>query len=79
MNAEKDMSGRVNVVLPDEVYELVKNLAETERRSQSQMTAILVEEALAARGMRSGKEPPPQPEKTAKGSSGSKRRGKAGE
>ncbi len=62
MNAEKDMSGRVNVVLPDEVYELVKDLAETERRSQSQMTAILVEEALAARGMLPGKEPPPAPE-----------------
>lgn len=60
MYAENDMSGRVNVVLPDEVYEVVKDLAETERRSQSQMTAILVEEALAARGVLSGKEPPPQ-------------------
>lgn len=43
------MSGRVNVVLPDEVYETVKNLAGTERRSQSQMAAILIEEALEAR------------------------------
>lgn len=79
MNAEKDMSGRVNVVLPDEVYELVKNLAETERRSQSQMTAILVEEALAARGMPPEKEPHTQPGGDAKGSSDSKRKGKAGE
>ncbi|KYC36376.1 hypothetical protein WA1_42460 [Scytonema hofmannii PCC 7110] len=45
------MSGRVNVVLPDEVYELVKSLATGERRSQSQMTAILVEEALQARNL----------------------------
>lgn len=77
MNAENNMSGRVNVVLPDEVYELVKNLAKTERRSQSQMTAILVEEALAARGALTGKQPtldPPQQEKSAQG----KRRGKAG-
>jgi hypothetical protein len=49
MNTDNTMSGRVNVVLPDEVYETVKNLAGTERRSQSQMAAILIEEALEAR------------------------------
>jgi len=58
MNADENMSGRVNVVLLDEIYELIKDLAESERRSQSQMTAILVEEALIARGMLPEKHPP---------------------
>lgn len=49
MNTDNTMSGRINVVLPDEVYETVKNLAGTERRSQSQMAAILIEEALESR------------------------------
>lgn len=51
MNKNDDMSGRVNVVLPDEIYELIKDLAEAERRSQSQMAAILIEEALKARNL----------------------------
>jgi hypothetical protein len=51
MNTENTMSGRVNVVLTDEVYELVKNLAGTERRSQSQTAAILIEEALESRNL----------------------------
>lgn len=51
MNTPGDMSGRVNVILPDEVYDLIRKLAEAERRSQSQMTAFLVEEALIARGL----------------------------
>jgi len=58
------MSGRVNVVLSDEVYELIKNLAGTERRSQSQMTAILVEEALEARNLLK-KSPSPDKDKGA--------------
>jgi hypothetical protein len=58
MNADESMSGRVNVVLSDEIYEVVKGLAESERRSQSQMTAILVEEALIARGILPEKQPP---------------------
>lgn len=57
MNTQNDMSGRVNVVLSDEVYETIKNLAEIERRSQSQMTALLVEEALIARGILAEKHP----------------------
>jgi hypothetical protein len=63
MNTPGDMSGRVNVVLPDEVYDLIKRLAEAERRSQSQMTAFLVEEALIARGILPKKEiaTPPSP------------------
>jgi hypothetical protein len=75
MNTENDMSGRVNVVLPDEVYELVKDLAETERRSQSQMTAILVEEALAARGVLPGSKEP-QPKNPIKSKSGGTKGGK---
>jgi predicted transcriptional regulator len=51
MNTSEDMSGRVNVVLPDEIYELLKELAETERRSQSQTAALLIEEALIARNL----------------------------
>jgi CopG-like RHH_1 or ribbon-helix-helix domain, RHH_5 len=51
---KQQMSGRVNVVLPDEIYKLVKELAEAERRSLSQMTAILVERGLTPR-----KDPPP--------------------
>ena len=73
MNADENMSGRVNVVLSDEIYEVVKDLAESERRSQSQMTAILVEEALIARGMLPEKQPP-TPATNAKG----KGRGKKG-
>lgn len=61
MNTDNTMSGRVNVVLTDEVYELVKNLAGTERRSQSQTAAILIEEALEARNLLKKS---PSPDKT---------------
>jgi predicted transcriptional regulator len=54
MNANNDMSGRVNVVLPDDIYEVLKQLADNERRSQSQTAAILIEEALAARELIKG-------------------------
>lgn len=60
MNTDNTMSGRVNVVLTDEVYELVRNLAGTERRSLSQTTAILIEEALEARKLL---QKPPLPDK----------------
>lgn len=43
------MSKRVSVVLSDNVAENLERLASKERRSQSQMGAILIEEALAAR------------------------------
>jgi hypothetical protein len=72
MNADESMSGRVNVVLSDEVYETVKDLAELEQRSQSQMTAILVKEALTARGMLPKKQPPTS------GTSSDEGRGKKG-
>jgi hypothetical protein len=74
MNTDESMSGRVNVVLSDDLYELVKDLAEAEQRSQSQMTAILVKEALTTRGMLPKKQPP-----TSSTSSGGKKRKKGGE
>lgn len=75
MNTDESMSGRVNVVLSDDTYEIVKDLAEAEQRSQSQMTAILVKEALAARGMLPKKQTPASGT-SAKGTGG-KGRGKA--
>jgi predicted transcriptional regulator len=59
MNIDNNMSGRVNVVLPDDIHELVKGLAESERRSQSQMAAILIEEALKARNLLKKETPSP--------------------
>jgi hypothetical protein len=67
MNTNESMSGRVNVVLSDDIYEVVVELAETEQRSQSQMTAILVKEALAARGMTPKKHPPTSGTSSGKG------------
>lgn len=72
MNTDESMSGRVNVVLSDDLYELVKDLAEAEQRSQSQMTAILVKEALTAREMIPQNKPPTS------GTSSGKGRGKKG-
>ncbi len=46
------MSGRVNVVLPT-------TSMKSERRSQSQMAAILIEEALKARGLLKKETPSP--------------------
>ncbi len=43
------MSKRVSVVLPDDVGEILEDMAKEERRSHSQMGAILIEEAIAAR------------------------------
>lgn len=43
------MSKRVSVVLPDDVGEILEEMAKEERRSHSQMGAILIEEAIAAR------------------------------
>ena len=74
MSTDETMSGRVNVVLSDDIYEVVMELAESEQRSQSQMTGILVKEALAARGMIPKKQPP-----TSSTSSSGKGRGKKGD
>ncbi len=62
------MSKRVSVVLPDDVGEILEEMAKEERRSHSQMGAILIEEAIAAR--KQNETPTP--------SSGAKGRGKKG-
>ncbi len=43
------MSKRVSVVLPDNLGEVLEQMATAERRSHSQMGAILIEEAIASR------------------------------
>lgn len=48
---EETMSKRVSVVLPDDVGEILEQMAKDERRSHSQMGAILIEEAIRARQM----------------------------
>lgn len=60
------MSKRVSVVLPDDVAEKLEEFATRERRSQSQMGAILIEEALQTRQALQEKENP-SPEKKDKG------------
>lgn len=44
------MSKRISVVLPDDIGEAVEKMAEDEMRSLSQMGAILISEAVKARG-----------------------------
>jgi len=46
---EEIMSKRVSIVLPDDVGEIFEEMAKEERRSHSQMGAILLEEAVQAR------------------------------
>ncbi len=60
------MSKRVSVVLPDDVAEKLEEFATRERRSQSQMGAILIEEALQTRQSVQEKENS-SPEKKGKG------------
>lgn len=43
------MSQRLNAIIPDDVYENLLRIAETEKRTKSQMAAILIEEAITAR------------------------------
>lgn len=63
------MSKRVSVVLPDDVGEILEGMAKEERRSHSQMGAILIEEAIAARIAQQNVTP---------ATPGGKHRGKAG-
>lgn len=46
------MSQRLNAILPDNVYTDLLSLAEEEKRTKSQMAAILIEEALQARTLK---------------------------
>lgn len=43
------MSQRLNAILPDGVFEKLLRLSEQEKRTKSQMAAILIEEAINAR------------------------------
>lgn len=43
------MSQRLNAILPDGVFEDLLRLSEQEKRTKSQMAAILIEEAIIAR------------------------------
>ena len=76
-NSSEDlMSKRISVVLTDEIADIFERLAEQERRSQSQMGAILIEEALRNRYPQiadspTPTEPPPLPKgKRGKGKEG---------
>ena len=40
---------RVTAVLPPNLFEIIEKMAKTEERSMSQMTAILIREALSKR------------------------------
>lgn len=57
------MSDRINVVLSDELYAIVTGMAKSERRTFSQMGAILIEESLRARGLYPPKDEMQEPEK----------------
>ena len=63
------MSKRVSVVLPDDVGEILEEMAKEERRSHSQMGAILIEEAIAAR---KAQDPPTSGTSKGKGGKGGK-------
>lgn len=41
--AETSMSKRLNVIVPDELYEKLVKYAETERRTKSQLTVFAIE------------------------------------
>ena len=68
------MSKRVSVVLPDDVGEILEEMAKEERRSHSQMGAILIEEAIAARQAKQN-----TPPASGTSTSGKGKRGKGGE
>jgi predicted transcriptional regulator len=54
------MSQRLNAILPDNVYEELLMLAETEKRTKSQMAALLIEEAIATRKAQQNESPSPK-------------------
>ena len=43
------MSQRLNAILPDDVFEKLLRFSEQEKRTKSQMAALLIEEAITAR------------------------------
>lgn len=59
------MSQRLNAILPDDVYEELLRFAESEKRTKSQMAALLIEEAIATR--KAQKDENTTPKKKSKG------------
>lgn len=57
------MSKKLNAVIPDETWEELEQIAKGEMRTKSQMAAILLAEAIAARrDPPSDRTPPPTPD-----------------
>ncbi|TBR56527.1 hypothetical protein B4U84_29480 [Westiellopsis prolifica IICB1] len=48
-----EVSKKLNAVIPDEVWEDLEKIAQAEMRTKSQMAAILLAEAIAARKTKS--------------------------
>jgi hypothetical protein len=60
MNSYELMTKRLNAIIPDETWEALEKVASREMRTKSQMTAILLGEALAEYWRRN----PPTPEQS---------------
>ncbi|KAB8316123.1 hypothetical protein SD81_028490 [Tolypothrix campylonemoides VB511288] len=65
LNKCSGASQRLNAILPDNVYEELLMLAETEKRTKSQMAALLIEEAIATRKAQENEAPLPKKDKGA--------------
>ncbi len=53
INDYSEVSKKLNAVIPDEVWEDLEKIAQAEMRTKSQMAAILLAEAIAARKTKS--------------------------
>jgi hypothetical protein len=62
MNSYELMTKRLNAIIPDETWEALEKVASREMRTKSQMTAILLGEALAEYWRRNPPEPEAEPE-----------------
>jgi hypothetical protein len=60
MNSYELMTKRLNAIIPDETWDALEKVASREMRTKSQMTAILLGEALAEYWRRN----PPEPEQS---------------
>lgn len=65
MNSYELMTKRLNAIIPDETWEALEKVASREMRTKSQMTAILLGEALAEYWRRNPPEPGVEPEQPA--------------
>lgn len=64
MSKYEVMSKRLNAIVPDETWDALERVAEREMRTKSQMTAILLGEALAEYWKRNPSEDTPAPKST---------------